>query len=421
MTYNARVKRSIANTIRPRRNGRIGSKLGVSLDILVVEYEKKRTIDKSIAGRDLWNAFTNQYAAWESDAKDIKRQKDSWTTKKRYLEDRLSADEHIVKVRKWIRKANDPEPQIDTIMRRVMPDEKYEDAAQWFLDLPQFDSWCDTFLSSECPPAAKRVLWLRGTYGTGKTTLLYHTYIALKDNPEFHIGSRKVRIVPYFCEAKGTTRPDYETIIRALIRHLSLLPDFSLAKVARDWYSKATSTRGQGDDPDVGEWEDFFEELVQGAVREYKFVFIVDALDECLDLREAELFLDFMSKRIMRSYPNVYMLCSSHQQVRVSDYFYEERRHDVEVTPTATAHEMEKFITGERERRKSTSGDSIFCKWNPVIHFSCKDKLSLSPPKTTHSILIYLTIFKTYCLVMHVECFAGSKSGWIYVFLLLMT
>ena len=243
-----------------------------------------------------------------------------------------------------------------------MPDERYKDAAQWFLDLPQFDSWCYTFLGPECPPAAKRVLWLQGTYGTGKTTLLYHTYMALKENPEFQMGSREVRVVPYFCEAKGSTRPDYKTIIRALIRNLSLLPNFSLAKVAQDWYSKATSTRGQGDDLDIGEWEDLFKDLVQDGANEYKFVFIVDALDECLDLREAELFLNFMSNRIMSFCPNVCLLCSSHQQVRVSDYFCEERRHDVEVTPTATAHEMKNFITGERARRKSTSGDSIFCK-----------------------------------------------------------
>ena len=269
-----------------------------------------------------------------------------------------------MEVRKWIKKDGDPEPRLDTIRRRVMPDGKYEDAAHWFLDGPEFRAWCEPFLSSECSPAAKRMLWLRGTYGTGKTTLLYHTYSALKEKPEFHFGSRVLRIVPYFCDASstGSTRPEYETIIRALVRHLSLLPDFTLAKPAQTRYNSATSTRGQDDDLDISEWEDLFKKLVDAGANEYQFVFIVDALDECLDLPQAELFLKFMSNEVMRSYPNVYLLCSSHQQVRVGNFFCTDCLHDVEVTHKATAHDMEKFIAGELVSREATSKDSIFCK-----------------------------------------------------------
>ena len=294
----------------------------------------------------------------------MKRQKNKWTGMKKDLEDKLSNDEHNVKVQKWMKKGSDPEPQLDTIKRRVMPDGKYEDAAQWFLGTTQFKAWCDTIQKPERPPAAKPVLWLRGTYGTGKTTLLYHTYAALKEEMEFHVGSRAVRIVPYFCDANkaGTTRPDYETIIRALIRHLSLLPDFTLATPAQDLYNKATSTKQENDNLAIDEWEDLFEKLVKGAEDDYQSIFIVDALDECLDLREAERFLKFMSKRIMGACPNVYLLCSSRQHVRVRDFFCEQIRYEVEVTPAATAHDMETFITGELARRKEDAGDSVFCK-----------------------------------------------------------
>ena len=269
-----------------------------------------------------------------------------------------------MKVGKWIKKEGDPEPQLDVIKRRVMPDGEYENAAQWFLDGPEFEAWCDGFLSPECRPAAKRVLWLRGTYGTGKTTLLYHTYSALKGSPEFHVGSRVLRVVPYFCDASntGSTRPDYETIIRALVRRLSLLPDFTLAKPAQDLYNSATSTRGQGDDPEIGVWEDLFEKLIDAGAHEYQFVFIVDALDECRDLPQVEKFLKYMKHRVMGQDSNVYLLCSSHQQVRVSNHFHKEILQDVEVTAAATAYEMERFVNGELERRKEDSGDSIFCK-----------------------------------------------------------
>ena len=280
-----------------------------------------------------------------------------------------------MEVRKWIKKDDDPEPGLGTIRRRVMPDGKHEDAAQWFLDGPEFRAWCDTFLSSECSPAAKRVLWLRGTYGTGKTTLLYHTYSVLKEKPEFHFGIRVLRIVPYFCDANrtGSTRPDYETIIRALVRHLSLLPDFTLAKPAQARYSRANSTRGPDDDLDISEWEDLFKELVDAGADEYQFIFIVDALDECLDLPQAERLLKFMSNEVERSYPNVYLLCSSHQQVRVGNFFSTDCRHDVEVTHEATAHDMENFVAGELASREETSRDSIFCKWTMIVHLSCRE------------------------------------------------
>ena len=283
---------------------------------------------------------------------------------KKDLEDKLSTDKHSVEVRKWIKKEGDPEPQIETIKRRVMPDGNYEDAAQWFLDTSQFKAWCDNFRKPECPLTAKRVLWLRGSYGTGKTTVLYHTYTAMKKEPEFYVGSRPVRILPYFCDANkaGTTRPDYETILRALIRHLALLPDFALAKRAQDRYSKSLSTRGQGDDLDIGDWEDLFKDLVEEGADDYQFVFVIDALDECLDLRQAEYFLDFMGNRILPLHPNVHMLCSSRQQVRVNDYFSVGRRYDVEINSAVTALEMERFIAGELARRERTSKDSVFCE-----------------------------------------------------------
>ena len=280
------------------------------------------------------------------------------------MEDKLSRDTDIVKVGKWIKKDGDPEPQLDIIKRRVMPDGEYKDAAQWFLDRPEFEAWCDGFLSPECRPAAKRVLWLRGTYGTGKTTLLYHTYSTLRDKPEFHFGSKVVRIVPYFCDAStGSTQPDYETILRALVRHLSLLPDFTLSKPAQDLYDSADSTWGQDSDPDISVWEDLFEKLIKaGAADEYQFVFIVDALDECLSPQQTEKFLKYMKKKVMERYSNVYLLCSSHQQVRVDLHFHENILYEVEVTAAATAYEMKEFVTGELARRREDAGDSIFCK-----------------------------------------------------------
>lgn len=206
---------------------------------------EKCTADNSNAGHALLRDLTGKITDWESKAKEIKWQHRAWTTKRKEMEDRLLALKNTTEVRKWIQKDGDPEPGLDTIKARVMPDGRYENAAEWFLKRPEFQDWRDNFRNPKRTANAKRVLWLQGTYGTGKTTLLYHTYSDLGNDPDTRLRSFDIRIVPYFCDASGTestsTRPDYETIHRALIWHLSLLPDSTLADEAQEEYNKATS------------------------------------------------------------------------------------------------------------------------------------------------------------------------------------
>lgn len=166
----------------------------------------------------------------------IRLRQTTWTGSKKVLEDQLLLDDNTVKVRKWIKKDEDPEPGLDTIKRRVMPNGQYGDAAQWFLNRPEFESWSNKFLRPGRATNHKRVLWIWGTYGTGKTTLLYHSYSALVDDTGFGLNSGNIQVIPYFCDANkaGSERPNSETIVRALIWHLALLPDHTLAEVARN-------------------------------------------------------------------------------------------------------------------------------------------------------------------------------------------
>ena len=110
---------------------------------------------------------------WESRAKEISRQRSRWTGSKKACEEKLSRDDHIRKVLDWIEKADDPQPTLRTIKRRVMPENRYQDAGRWFLDGDEFTAWRNTFQNSGAGSGNKRVLWVKGPYGTGKTTLLY--------------------------------------------------------------------------------------------------------------------------------------------------------------------------------------------------------------------------------------------------------
>lgn len=356
-------------------------------------------------GKTLWSKLTNEVLDWKEDAGELGRLKAVWAIERKKIEDGLTADEYVVNALKFFKTENDPEPPLGSIGDRVMPDNYYDNAAQWFFDEDNFITWCGTFDTSSKPPIlaqpqsvenqdhlqsplrnkeqnfpeqqrdVKRVLWLRGGLGTGKTTVLYHTYITLKKHGRFNLQGRELRIIPYFCAVNktGSTRPNFETIIRAMVWRLARLPDFTLAEPAQQRYNKMTSAQGQTEDSKPDWWTDLFKELIKSGADQYHFVFIVDALDECIEPTAdepsaAEKVLEFMSN-IMKLYTNVCLLCSSHQQVRVCDYFGLDNKfygenilQEVEVTVNATEDAMKAFITGELSRREMGAGGSIFCK-----------------------------------------------------------
>lgn len=196
----------------------------------------------------------------------------------------------------------------------------------------------------------------------------YHAYTALENLPEFHLGSRNWRVVQYFCDATNPTksRPTIETIVRSLACRLSLQSDLSLSTVADSYYNKYTSSRSKDKAMDSNDWLGLFHELLEEGskpvegLEQQKFVFLIDALDEC-EGTQAHRFLDLMRK-VMEDRPNVYLLCSSHQQVSVGRYFNKEILKVLHVRKALTKYDMRAFISGELESRKASCKDSIFCK-----------------------------------------------------------
>ena len=61
----------------------------------------------------------------------------------------------------------DPRSSHEDTLQRTEVNTKYQHCGQWLLDRPEFQEW-----SSKTPSRSHRVLWLCGTAGTGKTTLM---------------------------------------------------------------------------------------------------------------------------------------------------------------------------------------------------------------------------------------------------------
>lgn len=260
-------------------------------------------------GIALWTALSDKMVDWESKYADIKTRIGKVTNMKKRMEDSIKNLEHTVKVRNWIKTKDDPEPPLIDIKEKVMPDGNYEDAASWLLECSDFTRWREAYQHNT---QTKRVLWIRGGYGTGKTTLLYHVYVEMTENPKYwlpEIDDKQLIVARYFCSATsgGQNSSTHETVIRGLLRRLALLPDCSLIEPIEALYSKATlpQARGQqageriaetevGQEVSLRRWEEVFNKVIEETSKQCHYVFLVDALDECMDTSEIEKLLEFM-------------------------------------------------------------------------------------------------------------------------------
>jgi hypothetical protein len=169
-----------------------------------------------------------------------------------------------------------------------------------------------------------------------------------------------VRIIPYFCSALGSKRPDCEIAIRSLVRKLSWKSDYSVADPARSIHNKFT--KGLKGDPSIDDWQQVLDDLISEYGAAARLVFLVDALDEFIDVEERELFLDHMQK-VADKHSNVYLIFMSHHYVRVDRCFDRSILLQYEVRQSDTKKDVETFINTEIRFRRQAPGskESIFC------------------------------------------------------------
>ncbi|KAI0418533.1 hypothetical protein F5X98DRAFT_373681, partial [Xylaria grammica] len=245
----------------------------------------------------------------------------------------------------------DSEPGHQSVKERTGIDDPKSNAGEWFLETEEFSSWLGGIRHGETD---KQLFWLKGSMGTGKTTLICRVI----SHPENHL-IHGVRLVPYYCYASGTSKeskaPKYETIIRALCRRLAWNSDGSIAKPARDFYN---NTKGDNDASFTvkSTWEPLLKNLVTSS--KDTIIFVIDALDECESMEQYNMFLEFLG-----GFPHTpkgpYFLISSRPHVEVGDYFKSFVQFDA--AHQKAKEDMKKFITDQIESKNSGAwATSIF-------------------------------------------------------------
>jgi hypothetical protein len=164
-------------------------------------------------------------------------------------------------------------------------------------------------------------------------------------------------VIPYFCTARGADekRPNYETVIRSLAHKLSWMPDLSVDRSAIELYNY-WNLPGQ-ENPSIKDWEGILDFLLS---KSRKLAIIVDGLDAFLTTEDGERFLRRM-RAILKKFPHVFFLCSSHRHVHV-DKIFGDGLDEHKVHPEETKSDMISFINEEVSASKAEQGsDSIFC------------------------------------------------------------
>ncbi|KAF7507433.1 hypothetical protein GJ744_010492 [Endocarpon pusillum] len=181
--------------------------------------------------------MTNKILDFDLRLATLKDHKLRWASKKKVMEETLVGEKEIADILGWIKKKDDPEKSLRDIRVKI---------------------------------SSKRILWVNGPYGTGKTTIIYRIVSELQSLSENYLRreqsetpgdegqlDRLLQVIPYFCTVLTTRseRADYSTIIRALTRKISLMPDFTLARRAETFHGQYT--RVSEEPGDITIWEKF--------------------------------------------------------------------------------------------------------------------------------------------------------------------
>jgi uncharacterized Zn finger protein len=109
--------------------------------------------------------------------KDIKRVRATLSRRRKAFEEEEALGDKVAKILEWIKQKDDPEESLRKIENKITSERRSKNYAQWFLDLAEYRAWFEAFhqwedmtTQPEVVPLP-RVLWINGSYGTGKTTI----------------------------------------------------------------------------------------------------------------------------------------------------------------------------------------------------------------------------------------------------------
>ncbi|KAK6343699.1 hypothetical protein TWF730_011289 [Orbilia blumenaviensis] len=315
-------------------------------------------------------------AEWDLKYSELNTISSVCTEQKNKVETELKRQDEAIKVLDWIRnRSEDPEIEHKALRDELGIDGSGSSVAKWLCEAPSFSDWISGIRGfstrEEQATNRKRVFWLKGSVGTGKTTLIYQTVSHFQQEP-----IPDIRFVPYYCNAKKASKeasgPTNITIVRALCYQLAW-EGGNVAKIAEDLHHESKAPGQAVTDKD---WEKLFENLIESILSNgTRIIIVIDALDECKDMASYETLIILLKGLLGDSkFDNLYYLVSSRHHVPVKKLF--EAPHERNAMPMAVEsfeivqngpkEEMENLLNVKIEsyEKHPKFGDTIFFKKN---------------------------------------------------------
>ena len=212
-------------------------------------------------------------------------------------------------------------------------DSTYRDCGQWLIESKVFKTWYDIEAQDR-----SNCLWIRGTVGTGKTTLMLRLIQYHLDRSS-HLGGR--RIAYYYCSRRGGSKVkgEQDTMMQTLLSQLGFDHSrYRFEPLVVDAFNEFKIASRQNS-PSGSRCLEMIRSLLKEGARAR---ILIDALEECEDYRAVLHDLRSLNDE---ADGRLDILVSSRAEVDVQKYLQDCALIDVnESTPS---EELEQYITME--------------------------------------------------------------------------
>lgn len=227
----------------------------------------------------------------------------------------------------------------------------YSARCQWLVEHRNFEEWYSREEIS--------VLWLEGTVGTGKTTLMARAIREMQRSVMINVEAKPLAISFFQKALDPSTSPlDVETCLRSLVRQLSWNRETAMIRdVVEGYYSDLQNQQSDYSTLTTGECV----KLLKGLISGIETYIMIDAIDDCSDpgalLEKLKELTVLLHEDTGEHEPLHLLLCSRDDQA-ITDYFDDCLM--IATSPIRSNEDETFYIRSEIERMSRLNPGSLF-------------------------------------------------------------
>ena len=258
-------------------------------------------------------AITSADLEWKSMQTEIKSRETNCNNARNLIILEKENQEQELKIVKWI-SSHDIRGSYQNVLERTGIDTKYSACCQWILKDTKFEEWSRQGINS--------VLWLKGTIGTGKTTLMARAIQAMQNSAMTEIyGMPLAKFFFQKATDSSTKLLSVEICLRSLVRQLSWNnTDEKIENLVEEKYKELHNHNSDDSPLSTQECKRLLEKLL---LKRETYI-MIDAVDECEKPHEllSEL-ADLISPvhNDQRRQQALHIMLCGRDDLPISDYF----------------------------------------------------------------------------------------------------